>query len=155
MTLTDDEVEFLTQSNYIEGEDGNIEQPALAWEFIKKHKSLSNNIICRAHKILMLDKDYPPPRGYYRSVPQLDVRVGNNTPPRWWMVDGLMTNWCMDYKELGWKQAHIRFEQIHPFVDGNGRIGRILMNWQRLQEKLPILVIHEGPEQAEYYTWFR
>jgi hypothetical protein len=71
------------------------------------------------------------------------------------MVDGLMTNWCMDYEQMGWKKAHVAFETIHPFVDGNGRIGRILMNWQRLQEGLPILIIHEGPEQMEYYKWFK
>lgn len=154
MTLTDDEIEFLTESNYIEGEDGNIEQPALAWEFIKSLPELSKHDICKAHKILMIDKPYPPPRGYFRSVPEINVTIGAKVAPSWWLVDGLMTNWILDYEELGWKEAHIRFEHVHPFVDGNGRIGRILMNWQRLKEDLPILVIHEGEEQYDYYKWF-
>lgn len=53
------------------------------------------------------------------------------------------------------KEWHIRYEFIHPFPDGNGRTGRILMNIQRLMLGLPILVIHEGKEQYEYYKWFR
>jgi Fic family protein len=155
MTLTDaDEIEFLKQSNYIEGEDGNIEQPARAWQFIKSLEEMSNSDICKAHKILMLDKPYPPPRGYFRSVPQINVTVGGHTAPNWWLVDGLMSNWCLDYEAMGWQLAHIRFESIHPFVDGNGRMGRILMNWQRLKEGLPILIIHEGKEQQDYYKWF-
>lgn len=155
MTLTDDEIEFLTQSNYIEGEDDNIEQAARAWKSILEEDHLSNVSICKAHKILMLDKPYPPPRGYYRSVPQINVTIGGNAAPGWWLVDGLMSNWCLDHMDLGWKEAHIRFESIHPFADGNGRIGRILMNWQRLKEGLPILIIHEGAEQHDYYKWFK
>ena len=53
------------------------------------------------------------------------------------------------------KQWHIRFEKIHPFEDGNGRVGRIIMNYQRLKQGLPLLVIHVGEEQQEYYEWFR
>jgi hypothetical protein len=34
ITLTADEVEFLTESNYIEAEDDNIEQAARAWDYI-------------------------------------------------------------------------------------------------------------------------
>jgi len=48
---------------------------------------------------------------------------------------------------------HITFEKIHPFIDGNGRIGRIFMNWQRKKAGLPILVIKEA-EKQKYYDWF-
>jgi len=52
------------------------------------------------------------------------------------------------------KLSHIEFENIHPFEDGNGRVGRILMNIQCLNAGLPLLVIHTGKEQQKYYTWF-
>ncbi|MEK6757706.1 MAG: Fic family protein, partial [Nanoarchaeota archaeon] len=51
------------------------------------------------------------------------------------------------------KKAHIVFENIHPFKDGNGRLGRILMNVQRLNAELPLLVIYEK-EKQDYYKWF-
>jgi DNA phosphorothioation-dependent restriction protein DptG len=53
------------------------------------------------------------------------------------------------------KAYHIEFEGIHPFEDGNGRVGRILLNVHRISVGLPILIIHEGAEQMKYYEWFR
>ena len=53
------------------------------------------------------------------------------------------------------KRTHIDFEQLHPFEDGNGRVGRILYNIHRVTLGLPIHIIHEGEEQMEYYKWFK
>lgn len=156
MTHDYDLLTFLTQSNYIEGEDGNIEQPVRAWEYLLTQSELTHTNICKAHKILMLDKDYPPPRGYYRSVPQIDVWIGGKHKA-WGLVDPLMNNWMLDHakadKEDSIIAAHIAFEHAHPFVDGNGRIGRIILNWQRVKAGLPILIIHEAQKWA-YYDWF-
>lgn len=52
------------------------------------------------------------------------------------------------------KLVHVEFEDLHPFPDGNGRTGRILYNWHRIQLGLPVHVIHEGDEQYDYYQWF-
>ena len=52
------------------------------------------------------------------------------------------------------KKDHVEFESIHPFVDGNGRIGRLLMNWERIKLGLPIIIIYEK-SKGEYYAWFR
>ena len=74
-------------------------------------------------------------------------------------LEGEIKNWIKSCEEMNCaedvKQAHIRFEHMHPFTDGNGRTGRILMNIQRLNLGLDLLVIHQGLEQMNYYKWFR
>jgi Fic family protein len=49
-----------------------------------------------------------------------------------------------------WK-IHDEFECIHPFVDGNGRTGRLLLNALRLRYGLPWLTVHVDNEQFAYY----
>ena len=45
--------------------------------------------------------------------------------------------------------THIQFERIHPFSDGNGRTGRMMMNYSLLQEGFPPLIIEKGTK-AQY-----
>ena len=39
--------------------------------------------------------------------------------------------------------AHIQFERIHPFSDGNGRTGRMILNYSLLQQGFPPLIIEK------------
>jgi len=65
------------------------------------------------------------------------IRGANFTPPRWEKVIPLMTEWLKEYaaeekrrgdvfESAAW--MHHRFETVHPFTDGNGRVGRLLLN---------------------------
>ena len=51
---------------------------------------------------------------------------------------------------IGAAYLHAKFEQIHPFADGNGRTGRLLMNYLLLQNNHPPLIIHEEDRKLYY-----
>lgn len=46
---------------------------------------------------------------------------------------------------------HVKFENIHPFADGNGRVGRLAMNYFLIMHDHPPIVIHEEDRKG-YYT---
>ena len=161
--------EFLVESNAIEGvyDDVSLEQATEAWEFMMEQDVLSSSVILKMHKILMLHQDLRPnEKGYFRKV---DVFIGGKKAINPILVDESVDLLVMNMNDIvqnGKKESeifleritkdhHVIYEMIHPFVDGNGRTGRMIMNWQRLKVGLPILIIHEGEEQMEYYKWFK
>ena len=142
---------YIRESNLIENIDDPKEdkQSMSAWLWLLQQKKLDQGIICHLQKRITLHQDdlQPDQRGYYRKI---QVWVGDHKPPAAHLVKGMMDNWLLDYKKLGPLQAHIRFETIHPFVDGNGRTGRMLMWWHELHTgKLPTL--YKASERGEVY----
>jgi len=85
------------------------------------------------------------------------VRVGGYVAPDWQDIDKMMkklvefydTNSRMNAVELA-ARMHYKFEKIHPFGDGNGRVGRMIMNYILWHNKYPILVI-EYKKRKSYY----
>jgi Fic family protein len=86
------------------------------------------------------------------------VRVGHYFPPHWKEVKPLMhklMHFINRYRDIINPVelaaiAHYRFEKIHPFGDGNGRIGRLLMNQILWHSKYPLLII-EYKKREQYY----
>lgn len=150
-----DLIEFLVQSNYIENEHSQqaYDDALLAWDYLEVGDYLTEKVVLATHLLLLFNLA-PDLAGHYRKV---NVMVGDRPCPQWEEVPTRMDA-LLDMKPKGWeaiKGWHIAFEKCHPFQDGNGRTGRIIMNWHRIKQGLPILVIHEGKEQHEYYEWFR
>lgn len=146
---------LIAESNAIEGiyNPVEIEQSLVAWDYLIKYKiNLTHGVICKVQKIITLHQPElaGPKRGYYRDLTQINVRVGNYTAPHYSAVQGLMDNWLLDYAGLEPFEAHRRFEAIHPFVDGNGRTGRMLMWWQEVKAGKAPTIINADERQAYY-----
>jgi Fic family protein len=60
------------------------------------------------------------------------------------------TSYFLD--KIAW--FHAEFEVIHPFNDGNGRMGRVLINWQLLNHGLPPIIIQNKSKRTDYYPLF-
>lgn len=159
--------EFLRESNAIEGiyDEDSLQQALYAWQYLSEQNDLTVGVVLKTHKILMLNHNLlPSEKGYFRSV---TVYIGGKPAINALKINDQIYDWVERMNEPGSshselmtdeeisKYLHIKYEKIHPFVDGNGRTGRMFMNWWRIRNNLPILVIYEGDEQMEYYKWFK
>lgn len=161
--ITATEIDFLRESNNIEDEwdDNSLEDAILAWMWIKPKKKLTKNLILEVHQILMDSRTTieQKDKGAFRDRP---VYIGGHEGKPWHVLPELISKWLKQMNDnsiptyqnaILARDLHVLYESIHPFVDGNGRTGRIFYNWQRLKMGLPIDIIREK-EKQKYYAWF-
>lgn len=156
-------INYIHESNLIEDiDDPEFDDQGLyAWHRLSQQETLTHEVIRRLQKTLTLKQTdlRPDQRGYYRSMSKTNVTIGGRIAPSWSIVEALMDNWLLDMHEL-WRtldpiQMHIRFESAHPFVDGNGRTGRMLLWWHELKQgKIPTLFLN-SEKFDKYYPLFR
>ncbi len=95
----------------------------------------------------------------YRKV-QVFIRGSEHIPPEPERIPNLMNyfvyNYNHDEQDIFIKIAkyHIEFESIHPFEDGNGRTGRLLLNYELLKNNLPPVII-EKDNRVKYFEYLR
>lgn len=88
---------------------------------------------------------------------------GGMAPVSWVLVPGEVAAWVDDVNELGARspgfperlaELHCRFEQVHPFIDGNGRTGRLLLNLVLVRLGYPPVIVYKR-QRDEYLRALR
>ncbi len=117
---------------------------------------ISVPLILKLHSIL-LQNIRDDAAGRFRTNKEW-VRVGNHIGANPQFVHGFMSDLVEKYNASDDQYFldkivyfHAEFENIHPFIDGNGRIGRLLINEQLDLLDLPPILIPNKSKNEEYY----
>ncbi len=122
-------------------------------QMLNKKEKITSELLLRWHSEIFgqTKKDIA---GQFRTYL---VRVGSHLAPDWQdikllisdLIEFIDKNKKMNTVEFAGR-VHYKFEKIHPFGDGNGRIGRLLMNYILWHNGYPLLVI-EYKKRRSYY----
>lgn len=128
------------------------------YELVANNEPLTERAIKDIHSLVLMSN--AENRGVYRKIPVRILGVENEpTPP--YLIAEEMAILIVKYQQkltalhpleaISW--LHLAFESIHPFIDGNGRTGRLLLNFELLKQGyLPVDI--KFTDRAKYYQCF-
>lgn len=125
-------------------------------ELVKDNVPISEGIIKQIHYLVLADKRED--RGVYRRVP-VRIMGAQHEPVQPYLIKPKMEQLLYDFaastEHIVTKLArfHIEFEGIHPFIDGNGRTGRLLVNLELMKSGFPPIDI-KFTDRIDYYNAF-
>lgn len=124
-------------------------------EIVKNKEPIQESILLAIHRLVLMGIDQKN-AGMYRKVPVL-ISGSKHLPPAAYLIQEKMEEffeYLKNQKEhplLFAAEAHERLVTIHPFMDGNGRTARLLMNLILLQNHFPILILKANTDQRLLY----
>ena len=129
-------------------------------ELAQKEVEISERVIKDIHALILhgINRENA---GRYRSVPVM-MAGSTDTPPQPYLIEKQMEDFLIRFQEMEVKGTHPiliatylhdELARIHPFIDGNGRTSRLLMNLYLLQHGF-IIVNLKGSNEARrmYYN---
>ena len=125
-------------------------------ELVRDKVPFSETIIKQIHTLVLMDR--PEDRGIYRRIP-VRIMGAYHTPPDSIIIPELMEKLVNEFavsKLHPIEKAalfHLKFEGIHPFVDGNGRTGRLILNLFLMQNGYPPVNV-KFADRKRYYDAF-
>lgn len=162
-TLTEKDTEkIIIQGNVLAKKGQNEQMEAInhktALEFVfstvKKDFKINSDFILNIHKMIMhgINKD----AGRIRKV-NVAIRGLQKKLPHYQFVPQLFKEFVSDVNKYEGNVIkkiainHYEFEEMHPFTDGNGRVGRIIAVTQLLSKGFPPSVI-QNKDRVRYYN---
>jgi Fic family protein len=130
----------------------NIDAMAYSIRAVSDGESITPALLCETHRLLLLPTSLSAHGGQTRAQQNW---IGGSSytpcsaafvPPPWEMVEELLSDLCEfsngnSLPTLAQAAiAHAQFETIHPFIDGNGRVGRALIHLIFRRRKLTTAV---------------
>ena len=125
-------------------------------QLVSENVEISEKLIRDIHYLVLADKK--DDRGVYRRIP-VRIMGAEHEPVQPYLIVPKMEELLERYKnsteDIVTKLArfHIEFEDIHPFIDGNGRTGRLLINLELMKAGYPPIDI-KFSDRLKYYEAF-
>ena len=123
---------------------------------VQQNEPLTERIIKGIHYLVLADKKED--RGVYRRIP-ISIMGAAHEPVQPYLIQPKMEKLLSDYSNdenhivSRLARFHIEFEAIHPFIDGNGRTGRLLVNLELMKAGFPPIDI-KFADRISYYNAF-
>lgn len=120
--------------------------------------ALNETIIKNIHSLVLIDRRED--RGIYRRIP-VKIMGAYTEPVQPYMIEPKMTELIEANKERDQTlhvieriaRFHLEFEGIHPFIDGNGRTGRLILNLELIRNGFPPINV-KFTDRKRYYDAF-
>lgn len=125
-------------------------------ELVRENIEISEKVIKDIHYLVLADKRED--RGKYRQIPVRILGTAHE-PVQPYLIAPRMEALLEQYKDskedfvTKLARFHIEFEGIHPFIDGNGRTGRLLVNLELMKMGYPPIDI-KFTDRLKYYKAF-
>ena len=127
-------------------------------DIAKKDMPLSESVIKNIHALVLMNR--PEDKGVYRRIP-VKIMGAYTEPVQPYLIEAKMTELlATDNERKGVlhdieriARFHLEFEGIHPFIDGNGRTGRLLMNLELIKCGYPPINV-KFADRKRYYDAF-
>lgn len=127
-------------------------------ELAGAQNALTELVVRGLHSLVLIND--AKNKGTYRTV-EVTIAGSSHTPSPHYLIHERMENLLADYENIkkdkhiieAAAEFHLRFEGIHPFIDGNGRTGRLILNLELIKAGfLPVNI--KFTDRSKYYDCF-
>ncbi|AHM57211.1 hypothetical protein EAL2_c19300 [Peptoclostridium acidaminophilum DSM 3953] len=125
-------------------------------QLVSTNEAFSEKVIKDIHSLVLIDM--PEDKGVYRRIPVRIMGVFHE-PPQPYLVPVQMEQLIAEFENTKLNPIesaalfHLKFEGIHPFIDGNGRTGRLILNFTLMQNGYPPINV-KFTDRRRYYECF-